>query len=63
VAEVVSRDPYTGETVLSAPAGDPGPAVARARAAQAGRGRSGNGQPEGGTYVYAAVTDLQAVYG
>jgi alpha-ketoglutaric semialdehyde dehydrogenase len=28
-----------------------------------GRGRSGNGQPEGGTYAYAAVTDLQAVYG
>ena len=27
-----------------------------------GRGRSGNGQPEGGTYVYAALTDLQAVY-
>jgi aldehyde dehydrogenase (NAD+) len=29
----------------------------------AGRGRSGNGQAEGGTYVYAALTDLQAVYG
>jgi acyl-CoA reductase-like NAD-dependent aldehyde dehydrogenase len=28
-----------------------------------GRGRSGNGQPEGGIYVYAALTDLQAVYG
>ena len=28
-----------------------------------GRGRSGNGQAEGGTYVYAALTDLQAVYG
>jgi acyl-CoA reductase-like NAD-dependent aldehyde dehydrogenase len=28
-----------------------------------GRGRSGNGQPEGGEYAYAAVTDLQAVYG
>ena len=27
-----------------------------------GRARSGNGQPEGGTYVYAALTDLQAVY-
>ena len=30
----VSRDPYTGETVFSAPAGDPGAAVARAEAAQ-----------------------------
>jgi acyl-CoA reductase-like NAD-dependent aldehyde dehydrogenase len=29
----------------------------------AGRARSGNGQPEGGAYAYAAVTDLQAVYG
>jgi acyl-CoA reductase-like NAD-dependent aldehyde dehydrogenase len=28
-----------------------------------GRGRSGNGQPEGGEYVYASLTDLQAVYG
>ena len=28
-----------------------------------GRGRSGNGQPEGGEYVYGALTDLQAVYG
>ena len=28
-----------------------------------GRGRSGNGQAEGGEYVYAALTDLQAVYG
>jgi alpha-ketoglutaric semialdehyde dehydrogenase len=28
-----------------------------------GRARSGNGQPEGGTYVYAALTDVQAVYG
>jgi acyl-CoA reductase-like NAD-dependent aldehyde dehydrogenase len=28
-----------------------------------GRARSGNGQPEGGEYVYAALTDLQAVYG
>jgi len=28
-----------------------------------GRGRSGNGQAEGGAYVYAALTDLQAVYG
>jgi aldehyde dehydrogenase (NAD+) len=28
-----------------------------------GRARSGNGQPEGGAYAYAAVTDLQAVYG
>jgi aldehyde dehydrogenase (NAD+) len=27
-----------------------------------GLGRSGNGRPEGGTYVYAALTDLQAVY-
>jgi acyl-CoA reductase-like NAD-dependent aldehyde dehydrogenase len=27
-----------------------------------GRARSGNGQPEGGAYAYAAVTDLQAVY-
>jgi alpha-ketoglutaric semialdehyde dehydrogenase len=27
-----------------------------------GRGRSGNGQAEGGEYVYAALTDLQAVY-
>ena len=27
-----------------------------------GRGRSGNGQPEGGTYAYAALTDYQAVY-
>jgi alpha-ketoglutaric semialdehyde dehydrogenase len=27
-----------------------------------GRARSGNGQPEGGKYVYAALTDLQAVY-
>ena len=27
-----------------------------------GRGRSGNGQAEGGAYVYAALTDLQAVY-
>jgi acyl-CoA reductase-like NAD-dependent aldehyde dehydrogenase len=28
-----------------------------------GRGRSGNGQAEGGEYVYGALTDLQAVYG
>jgi acyl-CoA reductase-like NAD-dependent aldehyde dehydrogenase len=28
-----------------------------------GRARSGNGRPEGGAYAYAAVTDLQAVYG
>ena len=28
-----------------------------------GRARSGNGQPEGGAYAYAALTDLQAVYG
>ena len=28
-----------------------------------GRGRSGNGQAEGGEYAYAALTDLQAVYG
>jgi acyl-CoA reductase-like NAD-dependent aldehyde dehydrogenase len=28
-----------------------------------GRGFSGNGQPEGGTYAYGAVCDLQAVYG
>jgi alpha-ketoglutaric semialdehyde dehydrogenase len=28
-----------------------------------GHGRSGNGRPEGGAYAYAAVTDLQAVYG
>jgi acyl-CoA reductase-like NAD-dependent aldehyde dehydrogenase len=28
-----------------------------------GRARSGNGQPEGGEYVYGALTDLQAVYG
>jgi acyl-CoA reductase-like NAD-dependent aldehyde dehydrogenase len=27
-----------------------------------GRGRSGNGQAEGGAYVYGALTDLQAVY-
>jgi len=27
-----------------------------------GRGRSGNGQAEGGEYVYGALTDLQAVY-
>ena len=27
-----------------------------------GRGRSGNGQAEGGTYAYAALTDYQAVY-
>jgi acyl-CoA reductase-like NAD-dependent aldehyde dehydrogenase len=27
-----------------------------------GRRRAGNGQPEGGMYAYAAVTDLQAVY-
>ena len=27
-----------------------------------GRGRSGNGQAEGGRYVYDAVTDYQAVY-
>ena len=27
-----------------------------------GRGRSGNGQAEGGTYAYGALTDLQAVY-
>jgi len=28
-----------------------------------GRGRSGNGQAEGGEYVYGALTDLQTVYG
>jgi len=28
-----------------------------------GRKRSGNGLPEGGSYAYAAVTELQAVYG
>jgi len=28
-----------------------------------GRGLSGNGFPEGGSYVYSAVTDRQAVYG
>jgi acyl-CoA reductase-like NAD-dependent aldehyde dehydrogenase len=28
-----------------------------------GHKRSGNGVPEGGAYAYAAVTDLQAVYG
>jgi acyl-CoA reductase-like NAD-dependent aldehyde dehydrogenase len=27
-----------------------------------GRGRSGNGQAEGGEYVYGSVTDLQAIY-
>ena len=27
-----------------------------------GRGRSGNGQAEGGRYVYDALTDYQAVY-
>ena len=28
-----------------------------------GHKRSGNGQPEGGEFAYAAVTDLQATYG
>jgi len=28
-----------------------------------GRGRSGNGQAEGGEFVYGALTDLQTVYG